>query len=108
MKQAFPRILLLSLVLAALAIPRASAQGSTAWRPAMKTSWQWQLSGLPSSGSLLTVGMYDVDGFDASASLVTAMHKKGIKAVCYIDAGTWEDWRSDSAKFPAYLKGKSN
>lgn len=108
MKQAIPRILFLSLVLSVLAIPRASAQGSTAWHPAMKTSWQWQLSGPPSSGSLLTVGMYDVDGFDASASLVAAMHKKGIKAVCYIDAGTWENWRSDASKFPSYLKGKTN
>ena len=52
--------------------------------------------------------MYDVDGFDASASLITAMHNKGIKAVCYIDAGTWENWRSDAGKFPSYVKGKSN
>ena len=74
----------------------------------MKTSWQWQLSSVPSSSKLLNVGMYDVDGFDASSSLITAMHNKGIKAVCYIDAGTWENWRSDAGKFPSYVKGKSN
>jgi hypothetical protein len=108
MKQAFPRILVLSLVFATWAIPQASAQGSTAWHPAMNTSWQWQLSSVPSSSKLLNVGMYDVDGFDASTSLITAMHNKGIKAVCYIDAGTWENWRSDAGKFPSYVKGKSN
>jgi hypothetical protein len=108
MRQVFPRIILLSLLMATFAIPQASAQGSSAWRPAMNTSWQWQLSTLPSSSQLLRVGMYDVDGFDASASLVSAMHSKGIKAVCYVDVGTWENWRSDAKAFPAYVKGKSN
>ena len=52
--------------------------------------------------------MYDIDGFDASASLVAAMHAKGTRAVCYIDAGTWENWRSDASKFPATVQGRSN
>ena len=78
------------------------------WQPAAVTSWQWQLSSVPSSSQLLPVNMYDVDGFDASASLVSAMHSKSIHAVCYISVGTWENWRPDASLFPASSKGKSN
>ena len=33
------------------------------------------------------------------------MHRRGIKAVCYISAGSWEDWRPDADRFPASVKG---
>lgn len=81
------------------------------WTPPLVTSWQWQLSTFPlspSGSSLLNVGMYDVDGFDSPASLVAAMHSKGIHAVCYLSVGTSENFRSDYAQFPASVKGKSN
>ena len=32
----------------------------------------------------------------------------GRKVVCYIDAGTWEDWRPDAAQFTTSLLGRSN
>ena len=52
--------------------------------------------------------MYDLDGFDAPASLVTAMHAQNTHAVCYIDAGTWENWRPDAGSFPASVLGANN
>jgi hypothetical protein len=78
------------------------------WHPAVKVSWQWQLQNPPTASSLLDVKMYDVDGFDASKSLIAAMHGRGIKAVCYISAGSWENWRPDASDFPAVVLGKSN
>jgi hypothetical protein len=78
------------------------------WHPAMRTSWQWQLSRPPKADVLLDVRMYDVDGFDARATLVTRMHRRGIKVVCYISAGSWEDWRPDAGSFPSAVLGKSN
>ena len=78
------------------------------WQPALKVSWQWQLHSPPKAGALLDVKMYDVDGFEASKSLIAAMHTRGIKAVCYISAGSWEDWRPDAGVFPASVLGKSN
>ena len=78
------------------------------WRPAPKVSWQWQLANPPKASALIDVKMYDVDGFDASKSLVATMHARGIKAVCYISAGSWEDWRPDASDFPASVLGKSN
>jgi hypothetical protein len=78
------------------------------WIPPQITSWQWQLSGPPSASSLLSVNMYDVDGFDSSASLVSAMHAQGTQAVCYLSLGTWENWRSDAGSFPASVLGSGN
>jgi hypothetical protein len=76
------------------------------WHPSGRMYWQWQLTtpvDLTVDGS-----MYDIDMFDNDASVVTALHNAGRIAVCYIDVGTWENWRPDANKFPASVKGKRN
>ncbi len=78
------------------------------WEPALRTSWQWQLKSPPKVADLIDVRMYDVDGFESSNALVDAMHARGIKAVCYISAGSWEEWRSDAGDFPSRVLGRSN
>ena len=78
------------------------------WSPHLRLSWQWQLQNPPAAGALLDLRMYDVDGFDTTARLIDAMHAQGTKAVCYISAGSWEDWRPDAADFPKVVLGKSN
>jgi hypothetical protein len=78
------------------------------WHPPLVTSWQWQLSRPPRVASLLDVDMYDVDGFETRAPLVEAMHARSIAAVCYISAGTWENWRPDASAFPRRVLGRSN
>jgi hypothetical protein len=52
--------------------------------------------------------MIEVDGFDTPASTVAALHRSrpGRGVVCYIDAGTWENWRPDAGQFPKSLLGK--
>jgi hypothetical protein len=79
---------------------------SGCWKPALNTSWQWQLSSVPSA-PYLDVTMYDIDGFDATASDVAQLHstKAGRKVVCYVSAGTYEDWRPDAGDFPAGVLG---
>ncbi len=76
------------------------------WHPALDTSWNWVLSNVPTA-PYRSVKMYDIDGFNAAASDVTAMHNAGIKVVCYISAGTYEDWRPDATQFPASLIGNA-
>jgi hypothetical protein len=87
-----------------------SGSGGTgaSWTPPLVTSWQWQLASLPSVAQLISVQMYDVDGFDATSSVVSGMHTANIHAVCYIDAGTWEDWRPDAGSFPSSVLGNTN
>jgi hypothetical protein len=54
------------------------------------------------------VPMYDIDLFDNSASVVASLHAKGRKVICYMSAGTWENWRPDAAQFPVEVRGKGN
>lgn len=94
---------------AASAAPAAPAPVacSGCWHPALQTSWNWVLS-VPPSAPFRAVKMYDVDGFDNSAANVSALHAAGIKAVCYLSAGTYENWRPDASQFPAAVLGSQN
>jgi hypothetical protein len=77
------------------------------WQPALHTSWNWVLSTVPSA-PFRNVQMYDVDGFNNSAANVSTLHAAGIKAVCYLSAGTYENWRPDASQFPSSVLGSSN
>lgn len=87
-----------------------SASGPVAcascWHPALNVTMQWQLSGTVDQSYAAT--FYDIDMFDNSAAVVTSLHNAGYKVACYIDAGTWENWRADASQFPASVKGASN
>ena len=67
------------------------------WIPAPRTSWQWQLS-TPVDQSV-DAQMYNIDMFSNDASVVQSLHAKGRHVVCYISAGSIEDWRPDAGKF---------
>jgi hypothetical protein len=77
------------------------------WAPPSNATFYWELANAPPDTSK-NVGAVDMDGFDNSAATVSALHAAGKKAVCYVDVGTWEDWRSDASQFPAALKGSDN
>jgi hypothetical protein len=95
------------IVLTTVLIAASALSGQTGiWMPPTDSSWQWQLS-TPVNLSV-NASVYDIDMFDNSASVVASLHAAGRKAVCYIDLGTWENWRPDAALFPAIVKGKSN
>ncbi|GAC1456327.1 MAG: endo alpha-1,4 polygalactosaminidase [Ktedonobacterales bacterium] len=73
------------------------------WHPTLHTSWQWQLSGTIDQS--LDVAMYDVDLFEVPRPVVDALHARGRKVVCYLNAGAWENWRPDAGHFPDAVKG---
>jgi hypothetical protein len=52
--------------------------------------------------------VYDIDAFDTSASVVSALHAKGFIVIAYASFGTYENWRPDAASFPANVKGSNN
>ncbi len=56
----------------------------------------------------MRAGMYDIDGFDTARRIVRRIHAKQRRAVCYLDAGTWERWRPDAGRFPKKVLGKGN
>jgi hypothetical protein len=88
------------------AVPNRQGAQTTIWKPALKTSWQWQLS--TPVDQTVNAKMYDIDMFDNDASVVASLHAAGRKVMCYVDVGTWENWRPDAVQFPASVKGKNN
>jgi hypothetical protein len=79
---------------------------SGCWHPPLQTSWNWVISVVPTA-PYRNVSMYDIDGFNATAADVTSLHNAGKKVVCYISAGTYEDWRPDASQFPASILGSN-
>lgn len=100
----------------------APAPSSTIWAPAVKTSFMWLLSHPLDINNAADMGtgtkdylgnaapdpqVYDIDGFDNPATTVTALHDRSKKVVCYISAGSYENWRSDASTFPTSVLGNS-
>jgi hypothetical protein len=48
--------------------------------------------------------MYDIDLFDATASLITSLHSKGRVVICYFST-QYENWRPDASSFTSAVKG---
>ena len=74
------------------------------WIPAAGSTYQIQYGGNALDTSV-NAQIYDVDVFDTAASTVSNLHKQGRKVVCYVDAGTWENWRPDAKTFPKSVLG---
>lgn len=98
-------------LMSSLAILIATGVGSPApvsradrvWQPAPGTTWQWQLSG--ALDLTVDANVYDVDLFETDAATVAALHGLGRRTICYLSAGSWEDWRPDRADFPTSAIG---
>jgi hypothetical protein len=73
--------------------------------PPRKSAWHYQLQG---KLRLSAARVYDIDGTDTPASVVSRLHARGRYAVCYISAGTWENWRPDRNRFPESVLGRGN
>lgn len=78
------------------------------------TSWNWQIGSNPTAADIAIVGrlanphkMLDVDMVNSSPALISQIHASGIYVVCYLETGSWENYRPDAAQFPAASKGKT-
>lgn len=83
----------------------ASAQApSSWWRPEPGSRWQIQFTGevIEKSGDAV---VYELDLFDTTSELVAEFHDEGKRVVCYLNAGSWEDWRLDAENFPEEILG---
>ena len=74
-----------------------SATAPTRWSPGTSDTWQWQLTGALNLSYAVT--MYDVDMFDTPNTTITDMRSRGTRVVCYLSAGSAENWRPDYAMF---------
>jgi hypothetical protein len=94
----------LAAMLLSAAAANASVPGGTHWRPSPRTAaWQWQLQG--KLDPKLSASVYDIDGFEATRGDVAALHRRGRLAICYLDVGSWENFRPDAGRFPKSVIG---
>jgi hypothetical protein len=75
-----------------------------AWIPASGTSYQIQYDG--AIDVRVAAQAYDLDAFDTAPGTVAKLHAHGKHVVCYVDVGTWENWRPDAGEFPKSVLGK--
>jgi hypothetical protein len=74
------------------------------WIPPLYLTWQIQLSGnLDTTPNAL---MYEIDMFDSTTAQVQKLHDLYRFAICYVDAGSWENWRPDAKSYPKSVLGK--
>lgn len=96
------------LSVAAFALAAATASAAAAhWKPPAGTSFAIILSVAPAANDIVTPAKaIDIDLFDTRASTVAALKQRGKKLICYLSAGSWENWRPDKNRFPAAVIGK--
>ena len=76
------------------------------WQPTPGLTWQWQLT--EPVDTSIAAQVYDIDGVDNSAVVVSALHAAGHKVIRYVNAGAYENFRPDANRFPAGLLGLSD
>ncbi|MGZ9225038.1 MAG: endo alpha-1,4 polygalactosaminidase, partial [Anaerolineales bacterium] len=67
------------------------------WRPTIGLTWQWQI-GNNDIDTSIDADVYDIDLY-VDQLVIDELHAKGHKVICYINVGSWEDWRPDKDKF---------
>ena len=105
------------------------------WHPALNARWQYQLQGVAAyastgginvgisavpytGGAAVSPSVFDFDLFvdqtisgnntTLNTAGVNAVHAAGKSAICYLSAGSWENWRADAGQFPASVLGNKN
>lgn len=120
--------------MAAAALP-APTSCTGCWQPPLVSRWQYQLQGVAAyastgginttisappqgGGAAVSPQVWDIDLYVDQAvsgnnttlntAAVNAIHARGGHVICYVDAGTWENWRVDANQFPASVLGNKN
>jgi hypothetical protein len=53
------------------------------------------------------VDVYDLDLFETDAAEIAQLRADGKHAICYLSAGTWEEWRDDTGDVPPAVIGNA-
>lgn len=96
--------------LAAAPVLAGPASAATWWQPGPVTSWQWQLTWPVSTTKAVQVYDIDYDGSEQGTqaqvtATVATLHSQGRKAICYLETGSWENYRPDAGAYAASWLG---
>jgi hypothetical protein len=76
------------------------------WQPKPGLTWQWQLT--EPVDTSVDAQVYDIDGTENGAAVVSTLHAAGRKVICYVNVGADESFRPDAKRFPSSVIGLSN
>lgn len=96
----------------AIALSSCSAIGAV-WPPSLDPdpevpppNWDWQLAVPVEVNPDSSIEIYDIEMFpNETSGAVEMLQQKGYKVICYVDVGSWENWRDDKAVFPSSILG---
>jgi hypothetical protein len=72
------------------------------WRP--KVGETWNLQFVDKIDTSVAADIFDLD-MDQEQNAINTLRSKGKKLICYVDVGSWEEYRSDANQFPDSVKG---
>jgi len=75
------------------------------WKPEPGLTWQWEIDTVDID-TTVEADVYDIDLYVDQAK-IDLLHARGVKVICYISVGSWEDWRPDIDRFPPEILGKA-
>ena len=68
-------------------------------------TWQWQLAG--TIDTTVDAELFDVDLWETPQAVIDTLHAQDRVVVCYMEAGSWADFRPDADLFPESVKGRT-
>ncbi|MEA2125585.1 MAG: hypothetical protein QOI80_2367 [Solirubrobacteraceae bacterium] len=77
---------------------------ATLWVPAPGATIQVQLAGKVDTS--VAAEVFYVDAYDTPKATVDELHANGAHVVCYMSAGSWEEFRTDAGKYPKRVLGR--
>jgi hypothetical protein len=86
-------------------IAAGAASAAEFWTPRAGVSFSIILSVLPVRVET-PAKVVDLDLFDTRAATVADLKRRGKRVICYLSAGTWENWRHDKSDFPRRVIGR--
>lgn len=98
-------LLALCTILSLVAFSTTAYAETTWWKPTAGQTFQWQLTTPVDTN--VKAQVFDIDYELNSAAVVAKLHSQGVKVICYLETGSWENYRSDAKNFPAVVKGKT-
>ncbi|MFV0429840.1 MAG: endo alpha-1,4 polygalactosaminidase [Arachnia sp.] len=81
---------------------RTEAVSTQTWVAPPDADWEIRLDGAPAADSASVI---EADPTEVADDFAAQVHDHGGYAVCYFNAGAWEQWRPDADSFPESLRG---
>lgn len=94
------------LAVAALVLFTSHASATAAhWKPPAGATFAIILSGAPAVVNT-PADVVDLDLFETRSATIARLKQQGKRVVCYLSAGSWEEWVPDRNRFPKRVIGK--